>query len=158
MVLPFYVRLKATPAGLPQAIAAIREALATTGHRSAAHIAGDTLQRLQSGTAASGSLPDPGFAEIQALRDAGVTTGCATAPARFCPDELLDGAAATALLTRAFPGATPPAMSDAPTETDLAAAITALGGAPQSTASVLVTRARAAVLIARGAGLAPRPL
>ena len=101
---------------------------------------------------------DPGFAEIQALRDAGVTTGCATAPARFCPDELLDGAAATALLTRAFPGATPPAMSDALTETDLAAAITALGGTPQSTASVPVTRARAAVLIARGAGLAPRPL
>jgi hypothetical protein len=100
----------------------------------------------------------PGFAEIQALRDAGVTTGCATAPARFCPDDLLDGAAATTLLSRAFPAAAPPAMTDPLTETDLAAAIVALGGVPQSTASVPVTRTRAAILIARGAGLAPRPL
>jgi len=101
---------------------------------------------------------DPGFAEIQALRDAGVTTGCGVAPARFCPDAPLDGAAATTLLSRAFPGATPPPMMDPLTETDLAAAIVALGGTPPSTASVAVTRARAAVLIARGAGLVPRPL
>jgi len=104
------------------------------------------------------SYSDPGFAEIQALRDAGVTTGCATAPARFCPADLLDGAAATSLLSRAFPGASPPPMTDPLTETDLAAAITSLGGTPQSTASVPLTRARAAVLIARGANLAPHPL
>jgi len=101
---------------------------------------------------------DPGFAEIQALRDAGVTTGCGVAPARFCPDALLDGAAATTLLARAFPGATPPTLTDPLTEPELAAAIVLLGGTPQATAGVAVTRARAAVLLARGAGLAPRPL
>ena len=81
---------------------------------------------------------DPGFAEIQALRDGGVTSGCAVAPARFCPDDMLDAAAAQALLARAFPGGAPPAMIDA-----LAAPM---------------TRAQAAIVIAHGAGLAPRAL
>ena len=81
---------------------------------------------------------DPGFAEIQALRDAGVTSGCATAPARFCPDDMLDMAAAQALLARAFPDGAPATMIEA-----LAAPM---------------TRAEAAVVIAHGAGLAPRAL
>jgi len=81
---------------------------------------------------------DPGFAEIQALRDAGITSGCATAPARFCPDEMLDATAAQALLARAFPTGAPAAMVNA-----LAAPM---------------TRAQAAIVIAHGAGLAPRPL
>ncbi|MBL0212408.1 MAG: hypothetical protein IPQ07_00730 [Myxococcales bacterium] len=101
---------------------------------------------------------DPGFAEIQALRDAGVTMGCATAPARFCPEAPLDRTAALALLGGAFPGATLPAMAEPVTETALAAAITALGGTPPAAVELPATRARAAVLIARGAGLAPRPL
>ena len=81
---------------------------------------------------------DPGFAEIQALRDAGVTSGCATAPARFCPDDMLDASAAQALLARAFPTGAPTAMIEA-----LAAPM---------------TRAQAAVVIAHGAGLAPADL
>ncbi len=81
---------------------------------------------------------DPGFAEIQALRDAGVTSGCATAPARFCPDDMLDTDAAQALLARAFPDGAP-------------SAVVAALAAP-------MTRAQAAILIARGAGLAPRGL
>ena len=96
---------------------------------------------------------DPGFAEIQALRDVNVTTGCATAPARFCPEALLDAGAAQTLLGRAFPGAAPPAMTEPLTETALAAAIAALGGDPPAAAEVPLTRARAAVLIARGARL-----
>jgi hypothetical protein len=100
---------------------------------------------------------DPGFAEIQALRDADVTTGCANAPARFCPDELLDHTAATALLGRAF-HAELPTLSEPLTEVALAAAITALGGTPPPAQEVPVTRARGAVLIARGAHLAPHPL
>ena len=101
---------------------------------------------------------DPGFAEIQALRDANVTTGCGTAPARFCPDELLDRTAAIALLGRAFPGTMSPALDEPVTEVGLAAAITSLGGTPPAAQDIPVTRARAAVLIARGAGLAPRRL
>ncbi len=101
---------------------------------------------------------DPGFAEIQALRDAGVTMGCATAPARFCPDDPLDRTAALALLGKAFPGVTLPAMAEPVTETALAAAITALGGTPPAALELPATRTRAAVLIAHGAGLAPRPL
>jgi hypothetical protein len=96
---------------------------------------------------------DPGFAEIQALRDANVTTGCATAPARFCPDALLDAGAAATLLGRAFPGSTPPAMTEPLTEAQLAAAITMLGGEPPAATTAPVTRGRAAVLIARGARL-----
>lgn len=101
---------------------------------------------------------DPGFAEIQALRDAGVTTGCAIAPARFCPDALLDAGDAQTLLARVFPGASLPAMSEPLTETALAAAITALGGEPVPATARTVTRARAAVLIARGARLSPHLL
>ncbi len=101
---------------------------------------------------------DPGFAEIQALRDANVTTGCATAPALYCPDDLLDRTAAIALLGKAFPQSTPPAMAEPLTELELAAAISSLGGSPPPAQAVPVTRGRAAVLIARGAGLAPRPL
>lgn len=81
---------------------------------------------------------DPGFAEIQALRDAGITSGCATAPARFCPDDMLVPDDAAALLARAFPAGPPPALVDA-----LAAPM---------------TRAQAAIVIAHGAGLSPRAL
>ncbi len=81
---------------------------------------------------------DPGFAEIQALRDAGVTSGCAAAPAQFCPDDLLDAAAAQALLARAFPAGAPAGMIDA--------------------LATPMTRAQAAIVIAHGAGLVPNPL
>lgn len=101
---------------------------------------------------------DPGFAEIQALRDANVTTGCATGPARFCPDDELTAAAAATLLERAFPGAPVPALTAPITEAALAAAITSLGGAPPPGTTAVATRQRGAVLIARGAGLMPRPL
>ncbi|MEZ4365424.1 MAG: glycosyl hydrolase [Kofleriaceae bacterium] len=45
---------------------------------------------------------DAGYPEIQALRAAGITTGCASAPARFCPDEPLRRIDAAVLLARAF--------------------------------------------------------
>ena len=102
---------------------------------------------------------DPGFGEIQALRDAGVTSGCATSPARYCPDDLLARDDAMTLLARAFPGGSPSLPSgDVVTETDLATAVAALGGAPVGDASAVpATRTRAAVLIAHGAGIVPKP-
>jgi hypothetical protein len=111
---------------------------------------------------------DAGFAEIQALRDHGLTTGCATTPAKFCPSQMLDRRAAATLLTRAFEledgkadqhvGCAPTCAADPITETELAAAITALGGTPPAANAVPATRARGAVLIARGAKLMPKPL
>ncbi len=111
---------------------------------------------------------DPGFGEIQALRDRGLTTGCAATPAKFCPADLLDRRAAATLLTRAFKldegkadaqvGCSPTCSADPITETELAAAITALGGTPPPASAVPATRARAAVLIARGAKLMPNRL
>jgi Glycosyl hydrolase family 26 len=111
---------------------------------------------------------DPAFGEIQALRDAGLTTGCGEAPLRFCPNDMLDRRAAATLLTRAFKladgaadakvGCAPTCATDPITETQLAAAITALGGKPPAANDLPATRARAAVLIARGAKLAPKPL
>ncbi len=112
---------------------------------------------------------DPGFGEIQALKDHGLTTGCATTPARFCPSAPLDRRAAATLLTRAFDldegeadthvGCAAGSCSDGPiTETELAAAITALGGTPPAASDAPATRARAAVLIARGAKLMPNKL
>jgi len=99
----------------------------------------------------------PAFHEIQALRDAGITSGCAAAPARFCPDEHVDAADARTLLVRAFPGTTP-SLADPVTETDLAAAITALGGTPPAATGATATRARTAFLIAHGANLRPASL
>ena len=107
---------------------------------------------------------DPGFGEIQALRDHGVTSGCATAPAKFCPDAPLDRRAARAFLTRAFGLADGSADhligpgDDPITEAELAEAITALGGTPPPAADSIATRARGAVLIARGARLTPSKL
>lgn len=111
---------------------------------------------------------DPGFGEIQALRDRGVTTGCATAPPKFCPDDLLDRRGAATLLTRAFGleegkadaevGCSPSCGADPITEAELAAAITALGGTPPLATASPATRARAAVLVARGAKLMPNRL
>lgn len=80
----------------------------------------------------------PAFAEIQALRDAGITSGCATAPPRFCPDVALAPEDASALLARAFPGGAP-------------ATLVAALAAP-------MTRAEAAIAIARAAKLGPQPL
>ncbi len=98
---------------------------------------------------------DPAFQEIDALAAAGITSGCASSPARFCPDEPLTRSDAMALLARAFPTGAP-ALPDGATvrESDLAAAIAALGGAAlPGTTDATATRARAAVLLARGAGL-----
>jgi hypothetical protein len=99
----------------------------------------------------------PAFLEIQALRDAGVTSGCASAPARFCPDEPVRAADARALLGRAYPGASI-TLADPVREADLAAAIATLGGTPPLASNTPATRARAAVLIAHGANLRPAPL
>jgi hypothetical protein len=44
----------------------------------------------------------PEFPEIQALGDFGVTTGCGTAPPRFCPDDRLSRRDAAIWLARAF--------------------------------------------------------
>jgi hypothetical protein len=103
---------------------------------------------------------DPAFGEIQALRDAAVTGGCATAPAQFCPTQMLARADAMTMLSRAFPNAATPSLppADPVLETDLAAAITALGGTPPSATATPATRARAAVLIAHGARLTPHIL
>ncbi len=99
----------------------------------------------------------PAFLEIQALRDAGIASGCASAPARFCPDEPIHAADVRALLAHAFPGAVA-ALADPILESDLATAISNLGGTPGLAAKVPATRARAAVLIAHGANLRPLPL
>jgi hypothetical protein len=103
---------------------------------------------------------DPGFGEIQALRDAGLTTGCGTAPPRFCPNDLLTRAAAVTLLGRGFDGDAEAALGagDPVTETQLAAAITALGGVSPAATDLPATRARAAILIAHGARLELAPL
>ncbi|HUS33188.1 MAG TPA: hypothetical protein VMZ53_32020, partial [Kofleriaceae bacterium] len=90
---------------------------------------------------------DAAFAEIQALRERGITTGCATAPPRFCPDEPLRAADAAALVAAAFPTAQP-SFSEPMTELDLANALVALGASPPPAAPVALTRRRAAVLIA----------
>ena len=100
----------------------------------------------------------PAFLEIQALRDAGITSGCATAPARFCPDQPLLAADARALLGLAFGGATVAGLTDPVSEAALAAAIAALGGTPPVAGTISATRARAAILIAHGADLRPSAL
>lgn len=101
---------------------------------------------------------DPAFGEIQALKDHGVTSGCATEPAMFCPDAPLDRGAAIVFLTSAF-GAAPLADGPEPlTERELAGAIEAAGGTPPTATDAVVTRARGAVLIARGARLVPNQL
>lgn len=104
------------------------------------------------------SLDHPAFHEIQALRDAGITSGCAVAPARFCPDEPITADAARALLERAFPNAATPSLADPVRESDIAAAVTSLGGLSPVASSMTATRARAAVIIAHGAELRPTPL
>lgn len=112
---------------------------------------------------------DPGFGEIQALRDHGVTGGCAEAPARFCPARPLRRRDAATLLARAFGladggadsqvGCMPEGCRDEPlTESELAAAIVELGGTPPPADDLPATRARGAVLIARGARLVPARL
>ncbi len=99
----------------------------------------------------------PAFLEIQALRDAGITSGCAAVPARFCPDGPILAADARALLMRAFPGGSV-TLVDPVRETDLATAITALGGTPPPASNVTATRARAAILITHAANLRPSAL
>ena len=101
----------------------------------------------------------PAFWEIQALRDAEITNGCAAAPARFCPDDHVTAQGAAALLAKAFPG-TSPSLSGPVTEHALADAVTALGGTLDDVevSDVEATRARAAVIIAHGARLRPHPL
>lgn len=112
---------------------------------------------------------DPAFREIQTLRDHGITSGCQAEPAMFCPAEPLDRRAAATFLTRAFGLADGAADSlvgcDAAgcgaepiTELELATAIVSLGGGPVAATEEPATRARGAVLIARGARLAPKPL
>ena len=62
--------------------------------------------------------PDAYYPEIQSLRAAGITSGCATAPPQFCPDAQLLRRDAAMLLGRAFgvtPSDTPPArFTDVP--------------------------------------------
>jgi hypothetical protein len=90
------------------------------------------------------------FPEIQALRQAGVTSGCAVAPPRFCPDDPITAADAATLVARAFLGARVE-LTDPVTEAALAAALASLGATPPETMPAVATRARAAVLIARSA-------
>jgi hypothetical protein len=97
----------------------------------------------------------PAFHEIQALHDAGITSGCAAAPARFCPDEPVRAADAQALLARAFPGASIETLAEPVRESDIAAAVRSLGGQPPDVGAGAATRARAAVIIAHGAELRP---
>ncbi len=99
----------------------------------------------------------PAFPEIQGLRDAGVTSGCATSPPRFCPDDAISAADAVTLIQRAFAGASVD-LADPVTEPALAAALASLGATTPATNPVVATRARAAVLIARAAQLAPKRL
>jgi len=89
----------------------------------------------------------PAFHEIQALRDLGITTGCAASPPRFCPDEPVRAIEAGALVERAFPGAHV-SFSDPVSEVDLASALVSLGAEAPAVDDVTATRARAAILIA----------
>jgi hypothetical protein len=94
---------------------------------------------------------DPAFPEIQALRDAGVTTGCATDPPQFCPADPIRAADANAMLAAAgYPAAS---LDDPVTQAALAAAL----GAPAAP-DAPATRADAAVLIAHAAQLVPHAL
>jgi hypothetical protein len=104
------------------------------------------------------NVSDAGFGEIQALRDAGVTEGCSATPRLFCPSELLDRAGAAAWLGKAFKTEAKLGGSGPLTERELADAITAHGGSPVAVTDAMLTRARAAVVIARGAKLVPRAL
>jgi len=90
------------------------------------------------------------FPEIQALADARATSGCATDPPQFCPDDAITAADAMALCARAGLAVT---LADPVTEADLAAAL----GMPAAPATP-ATRARAAQLIAPAARLVPQPL
>lgn len=86
------------------------------------------------------------FPEIQALHDAAVTSGCATDPPRFCPDDAITAADAMALLGRAGFTAT---LVDPVMQSDLAAAVgTTAPAAP-------ATRAAAAVILSHAARLTP---
>lgn len=69
------------------------------------------------------------YGEIQALADAGITAGCATAPKRFCPDDTLDRRGAAVLAARAFDlpdGDGPPRFVDVPADDPAFGAIQAL--------------------------------
>lgn len=90
------------------------------------------------------------FAEIQWLRESGMTSGCATAPPQFCPDDLIETADAAALITRALPNADV-TLPDSVRETDITNALSALGKTPPPANDVRATRARAAYLIAHAA-------
>jgi len=95
----------------------------------------------------------PAFHEIQALRDAGITSGCASSPPRFCPDEILTPEAATALVERAL--GTTVTFAEPVTERALAEA---LPSSDVAAADSPVTRAAAAVIIAHAAALRPHAL
>ncbi len=113
------------------------------------------------------------YAEIQALRAAGLTSGCAAAPPRYCPDVPLQRGDAAVLLSRAFQvtaaaaEAALPACAAAPCTTDpvsaaaMRAAITTLAKPPASSAEGAwsavdpVTRASAAAWLIRSANIAP---
>lgn len=72
---------------------------------------------------------DPAFPEIQALRDNLITTGCASAPDRFCPNELLHRRDAARMVARAFSlpdGTTLSAFQDIATDDPDLSAIQAL--------------------------------
>jgi hypothetical protein len=118
---------------------------------------------------------EPAYAEIQALRAHGLTSGCRAAPPLFCPSEALARAAAKTLLARAF--VTPEANVDVlldpgdPVRRDaLARAVGALLDATRPTAkksrarldteaaiepSRTATRAEAARWIVHAARIAP---
>lgn len=65
----------------------------------------------------------PRYPELQALRAAGVTSGCAAAPPRYCPDDALERGDAATLMRRAF-GVTDHAALTELSSVDPAAAIT----------------------------------
>ena len=86
---------------------------------------------------------EDGYAEIQSLRAALITTGCDAAPPRFCPNDPLTRPAAVALLSRAFgidalkAQAAIPGTSDPVRRDELAEGLATLLGAPKSPSSGL---------------------
>lgn len=105
-------------------------------------------------------------AHVERLAELGITVGCATGPARFCPDDPVTRAQMATFLTRAFAFEAAPAAGFTDTGGNLHAAridaLAAAGIAGDCATDPLrycpreaVTRAQMATFLARALGLAP---
>jgi hypothetical protein len=109
----------------------------------------------------------PYYPELQSLRAAGISSGCAASPPQFCPDAALERADAAVLLLRAFglppDESSPPLFDDVPSDHPAFGAIQALVeagvlGGCSATAfcpTEAIDRQVLAIGLARLSGIAP---